>query len=106
MIVNALSRYFDLPLKGWFPENIPPPPSPVIKLDGEGKSDEDIIREAVNLTYDIETDNSNLRSSPYDFENQRGDYPLRREFHAYTVKIKDGSKNVIRMLKDLGFRVV
>ena len=106
MIVNALSRYFDLPLKDWFPENISPPASPVIKLDGEGKSDEDIIREAVNLTYDIETDNSNLRSSPYDFENQRGDYPLRREFHAYTVKLKGGSKKVTKILKDLGFRVV
>jgi erythronate-4-phosphate dehydrogenase len=106
MIVNVLSRYFDLPLKGWFPENIPPPDSPVINLDGEGKSDEDIIREAVSLTYDIETDNSNLRGSPYDFENQRGDYPLRREFHAYTVKLKGGSKKVIKMLKDLGFSVV
>jgi erythronate-4-phosphate dehydrogenase len=106
MIVNAFSRYFDLPLKGWFPENIPPPDSPVINLDGEGKSDEDIIREAVSLTYDIETDNSNLRSTPYDFENQRGDYPLRREFHAYTVKLKGGSKKVIKMLKDLGFSVM
>ncbi|MCJ7447067.1 MAG: 4-phosphoerythronate dehydrogenase PdxB [Bacteroidales bacterium] len=105
MIVNALSRYFNFPLKGWFPENIPPPASPVIKLDGKGKSDEDIIREAVNLTYDIETDNFNLRSSPYDFENQRGDYPLRREFHAYTAKLKGGSKIAVKMLKDLGFRV-
>ena len=106
MIVNALCRYFNLPLKNWFPEIIPPPASPVINLSGEGKSDEDIIREAVNISYDIEKDNSNLRSSPYDFENQRGDYPLRREFHAYTVKLKGGSENVIKMLKDLGFRVV
>jgi erythronate-4-phosphate dehydrogenase len=105
MVVNSLCRFFDLPVKNWYPENVPEPDSPGISIGCKGKSDEDIIREAVYHTYDIARDDFKLRFSPSDFEIHRGDYPLRREFPSYTVNLKDGTEKVCGMLEKLGFRV-
>jgi erythronate-4-phosphate dehydrogenase len=103
MVVNSLCEHFNLPLKNWYPENVPPPPTPEIIINGNGKSDEDIIREAVFHTYNIEEDDLKLRFSPSDFEKQRGDYPLRREFSAYRVIVQGGTKKVHKMLEEMGF---
>ena len=106
MVVNSLCKYFDLPLKNWYPENVPQPPVPEIIIDAKGKSDEDIIREAVFHTYNIAEDDIKLRFSPSDFEKQRGDYPLRREFPSYRINLKGWTKNVQKMLEGLGFKIV
>jgi len=105
MVVNSLSRFFDLPLKEWYPKNIPAPEIPDIFIDCKGKSDEKIVHQAVAHTYSIEDDDMHFRFNPSDFESLRGDYPLRREFHAYTVNLKNGSKNIHRILRELGFTV-
>jgi erythronate-4-phosphate dehydrogenase len=105
MVVNYLSEYFNLPLENWYPENIPVPAFPDMSIDCDGKSEEEIIREAVNHTYNIDEDNAKLRFSPTDFEKQRGDYPLRREFPSYTVDLKQGTKKIRQILETLGFRI-
>ena len=104
MAVNALCRHFDLPLHEWYPDNVPAPGKPDIKIDCSGKKDEEIILEAVMHTYDISLDDRNLRNSPSTFEIQRGDYRLRREFHAFTVRLKHSSEDVKRILKEIGFK--
>ncbi len=106
MIVNALCKFFNLPLSNWYPVNAPAPATPLFSIDCIGKTDEDVIREAVFHTYNIDEDNIRLRFSPSDFEKQRDDYPVRREFTAYTVILKGGTKQTRMMLKGLGFRVV
>lgn len=106
MIVKALSEYFDLPLKDWYPDNLPAPEHPFLSLDGIGKTEEEILREAVNHTYNIETDNISLRFSPSDFEKLRGDYRMRREFTAFTVSLNGGTKKIRKMLEGVGFKVV
>ena len=106
MVVNSLCNHFNLPLKDWYPENVQPPELPVLTVDGVGKTDEDIIRQAVNHTYNIEEDNIRLRFSPSDFEKQRGEYRIRREFSAYTVRLNGGTRKVRKMLEGLGFKVV
>jgi erythronate-4-phosphate dehydrogenase len=106
MVVNSLCRHFNLPLKEWYPENIPAPDHPVFDVDGIGKTDEDIMREAVNHTYNIDEDNIRLRFSPSDFEKQRGEYRIRREFSAYTIRLNGGTKKVRKMLEGLRFKVV
>lgn len=106
VIINALCTYFGLPLKGWFPDNIPAPEVPVFSIDGVGKTDLDILREAVFHTYNIEEDNINLRFSPADFEKQRGDYRVRRELPAFTIKLNGGTKKVRKMLESVGFKVI
>jgi erythronate-4-phosphate dehydrogenase len=105
MVVNSLSSYFNLPLVSWYPESVPPPSSPYISIDCNGKSEEEIIGEAVFHTYNIDEDSKRLRRSSEDFEKQRGDYQLRREFTSYIVDLHNGSDIVSQMLENLGFKV-
>ncbi len=105
-VVNSLSYFFNLPLKDWYPAEVPPPESPVIEINGIGKTDEEIIRRAVVHTYNINEDNTNLRFSPADFEKLRGDYRIRREFSAYTVRLNGGTKRVKEQLEGLGFNLI
>lgn len=105
MVVNSLSRYFKLPLTDWYPVNVPHPEDPVIEIDCTGKNDEEILREAVMHSYDISVDDINLRNSHSDFERQRGEYRLRREFTAYSVRLTGGSSGAKRTLSEIGFRI-
>jgi erythronate-4-phosphate dehydrogenase len=105
MVVNSLSRFFDLPLVNWYPDNVPDPSSYEIVIDGTGRTEEDIIHEAILHTYNIKADNDRFRHSPSGFEKQRGDYPLRREFPSYSVKLTNSSGNVRSVLERMGFRV-
>jgi erythronate-4-phosphate dehydrogenase len=105
MVVNSLSKYFELPSENWYPENVPLPASPYISIDCNGKYEEEIIREAIIHTYNIDEDIARFRLMPADFEKQRGDYPLRREFNSYTADLKDGTEKVRQILKSIGFRV-
>jgi len=104
-VVNSLCRYFNLPLENWYPLNIPLPVSPYISIDCNNKQEEDIVREAVIHTYNIDQDSIRLRLSPPGFEKLRGDYPIRREFPAYTVELKGGTEKVRQILNELGFRI-
>lgn len=105
MVVNSLCEYFNLPLKDWYPEDVPLPLITEISIDCKGKSDHEIVAQAVFSAYNIEEDDMRLRFSPADFEKQRGEYPLRREFTSYTINLKSGNKKVLLMLKALGFKV-
>jgi len=105
-IVRELSNVFNLPLKNWYPEVIPQPHNPEIKIDASGKDLEDIAREAVLHTYNITEDDTRLRFSPSDFEKFRGDYRIRREFTSFCVSLKNGSAASRKMLEDLGFTVL
>ena len=105
MVVNSLTKYFNLPSENWYPSNVPPPASPYISIDCNNKSEEEIIREAVIHTYNIDKDNSMLRISIQNFEKLRGDYPVRREFTSYTINLKDGTEKVLQTMKSIGFRM-
>lgn len=105
MVVNSLCKYFDLPLKNWYPENVPAHDVPEIFIDCKGKSDEKILFQAVTYTYSIEDDDANFRFNAADFESLRGDYPFRREFRAFTVHLKNGNKNIHGILEGMGFIV-
>ena len=59
----------------------PSPPAPVIRLTGRS----DDFARAVWQTYDPLNDSAALKSAPETFEQLRGNYPLRREFGAYTL---------------------
>jgi erythronate-4-phosphate dehydrogenase len=106
MTVKALSEVFDIPLAGWFPAEIPVPPEPELIIDSNGKSDAEIVRRAVIHSYNIDEDDVRLRFDPSRFEKVREEYPLRREFHAYSVKLRGGSAEVREKLKELGFKVL
>jgi erythronate-4-phosphate dehydrogenase len=105
MVVNYLSSFFSLPLENWYPGNIPPPAFPEIMIDGRGKTEEEIIMEAVIHTYNIKSDDEKFRHSPSFFETLRGNYPLRREFTSFTVKLSNSSEDVRSVLERMGFRI-
>ncbi len=101
MVVRQLAEFFDLPLKNWEPGNIIPPENPLIDLSGVKGDITGIISRAVFHTYNIEYDSLLLKNNPGKFEQLRGYYRYRREFHAYTVKSDD--THISNKLKALGF---
>jgi erythronate-4-phosphate dehydrogenase len=105
MSVNAVNNYFRLGPGNWFPVDVPRPQNSIIHIDGKDKSDLEIISEAVEFTYKVNEDTQRLKSSPNDFEKQRGDYPVRREFSSYSIKLVNGSLVVTDKLKSIGFKI-
>ncbi len=105
MVVGALSRFFDLGLHNWEPEDIPLPEITEITIDCKHMDVEQVLCEAILATYKVEYDDNRLRASIETFEKQRGDYPLRREFHAYTVNLINEHSDLKRMLMKMGFKV-
>ena len=105
MSVQAISRFFNLGIDNWEPEKIEPPENGIIEIDGNQRREYSILAEAVLSTYDIENDDNELRRKPENFEKLRGDYPVRREFEAYTIKIKNIEKDTAEKLREMGFRI-
>ena len=103
MSVHAVSDFFKLGLGHWEPSGIELPENPEIELDGTGLSEQQIISKAILTTYDIRRDDKLLRENPSLFEVQRGDYPTRREFPAYTLKATNVEPRTLEKLKWLGF---
>jgi len=107
MSIQALSRFFGLPLTNWYPSVIPYPVHPLIfELDCRGKSLQQCLCEAIWHTYPVNDDDGRLRISPATFEKQRGDYPVRREFSAFTVDVKNEIPDIEERLQALGFSIL
>lgn len=106
MIVRELSRFFDLGLEDWEPPDIELPANNLIRVDCLDRDDDVILSEIFRATYHIEDDDRRLRESPLDFEKQRGNYPLRREFKAYSLELLNGWEKLKRNCRKLGFKVI
>jgi erythronate-4-phosphate dehydrogenase len=104
-VVQALSSFFCLPLLDFYPPLLPEPLAPEFVIEGAGKSSFQIVHEAVLHTYPIMKDHILLQRSPSTFEQQRGQYPVRREFPSYTVRLSNGKPKAVEMLLKLGFKV-
>lgn len=103
MSVQAISDFFGLGLNNWQPSRVELPTNPIIEIDGEGMSEQEIFSKAILHTYDIRHDDKLLRLSPEHFEQQRGDYPTRREFPAFTIRTLRVEEKTLEKLKLLGF---
>lgn len=105
MSVQAVSRFFNLGINDWEPDNVERPEKTIIEIDGNQRREYSLLAEAVLSTYDIESDDEALRETPHLFEKLRGDYPVRREFGTYTVKIRNVKEETVERLKRMGFRI-
>jgi len=105
MSVQAISRFFNLGIDNWEPTNIEPPAKPIIEIDGNQRREYSVLAEAVLSTYDIENDDEALREAPHQFEQLRGDYPVRREFDVHTVETENVEKETLKKIKKLGFEI-
>lgn len=105
--VNALNEFFNLGLeKKWYPKEIPAPNnSSFIEIDCSTKSEQEIIFDVINHTYKIYDDDFRLRNSVQSFEKQRANYPIRREFHYYTLKLKNVYTSLQEIFMNLGFNL-
>jgi len=106
MSVQAVSRFFNLGLDNWEPSGVEPPENRVIEIDGNQRREYSILAEAILSTYDIENDDEVLRSSVQEFEKQRGDYPVRREFDSFMIDAKNIEAVTLEKLEKLGFKIV
>jgi erythronate-4-phosphate dehydrogenase len=105
MCVQALSRFFDLGIDEWYPDFLPEPDNSFISIECSGKTDDQILHEAILHTYKIADDDKKLRESVSAFEKLRGDYPVRREFGAYSVQLSEKRPVLEKKLKRLCFNI-
>ena len=105
MSVLAISDFFGLGLNNWQPSGVELPTNPIIEIDGEGMNEQEVFSKAILHTYDIRHDDKLLRLSPEHFEQQRGDYPTRREFQAFTIRTQRVEEKTLEKLELLGFNV-
>lgn len=106
MSVRTVAEVLGLPLADWKPESIPAPAQPLeFDLNAGGKTLQQVLSEALLHTYDVSGDSDALRSSPELFEKLRGDYPVRREPTAFTVRLAGGNEEIAGRLSKIGFKV-
>jgi len=102
--VRAVSRFFGLGLDDWYPGDVEPPQNPVIQLSDQDIRPREAVYNAIKATYDVSEDDERLRRNPEEFEKQRGNYPIRREFNAYTLSANSNlSDHTWQKLQALGF---
>jgi len=105
MSIQALSRFFGLGMNDWKAQNVELPENTLIELDGTSQTEEEMLSKAVLATYDIRTDDADLRRNPELFEKLRGDYPVRREYPIYTIHCRSVGKETLEKLEALGFKI-
>ena len=104
--VCEFCRFFGLDiLPNWYPDTIPAPPMPTdIRIDCKGKTEQQVLYEAVTHTHPIWEDSQRLKQRPSDFEKQRGDYWIRREFGSFTLHLEHPTEKMVQRLGLLGFK--
>ncbi len=111
MLYRAACAHLGIPehlsLQSIMPSVSDPVVSPEKSLCGD-----DLLRKARRHCYDIQNDDRQLRAALAAtgagargdaFDRLRRDYPVRREFHCYTVRISRGREQEAEGLRALGF---
>ncbi len=111
MVYEAACRFLGVK-PSFSPEGLLPPPLvPELTVNASNRPDEDVLREIVKPVYDIEADDRRMRSIDgadtkrlaTEFDRQRKDYPMRREFR-YTRVTLEGARPELRdKVRGLGF---
>lgn len=106
MAVRAVSRFFNLGMDTWEPEHITPPEQTLLLGEAASTGWMDLLTDIYRKTYDVSQDDKRLRDNPGAFESLRGDYPLRREPSAYSVRLFQGYPEIVDIFEALGFSVL
>jgi len=107
MSVQALGKFFDLECRDWEVTEVPQSVQPAeFSIDTAVKTPQQVLADAILHTYDIRTDDAALRASVATFEKQRSNYPVRREFPAFSVKLQnDDTGRSTVFLREAGFYI-
>lgn len=111
MIYTALCQHLDIE-PTWNPsQSLSLPTVPLIEINTQTQSDQELIRQIVTKVYDIESDYHQMQkllvASPNEraplFDALRKNYPVRREFHQYKVNLSKNGSRLKKILRGLGF---
>lgn len=107
MCVQALGKFFDMPCRNWEVTEVPQSTQPSeFSIDAAGKTPREVLADAILHTYDVKDDDSALRADIASFEKQRSNYPVRREFPAFSVRLlNDDSGRSTVFLREAGFNI-
>ena len=107
MSVRAVAAVLGLPLLDWTASGVPAPAQSLrFSIDAVGKTDAQVLAEAILHTYEVQRDTDALRSAPELFEKLRGDYPVRREPTAFSLQLKGGTAAQAETLSRFGFNLI
>lgn len=108
MCVQALGKFFDLPCREWEVAEVPESIQPAeFSIDTTGKTPQEVLADAILYTYNVRNDDTALMSDISSFEKLRSNYPVRREFPAYSVKLlNDDSGRSTVFLREAGFNII
>jgi erythronate-4-phosphate dehydrogenase len=88
----------------WYPAPLLPAIEvPELEIDPHGKSDNEVMAEAVAAVYDIAADDKALRGAPGTFDTLRANYGVRREFFNTRVILSEERPRLIQKLCTIGF---
>ena len=107
MSVRAVASVLGLPLLDWTASGVPAPAQSLcFSIDAAGKTDAQVLAEAILHTYEVQRDTDALRAAPELFEKLRGDYPVRREPTAFSLQLRGGTAMQAETLSRLGFNLI
>jgi erythronate-4-phosphate dehydrogenase len=101
MALQALSNHFSIKLNLPDESLLPAPEHNNQVINDNTNGFTEVLHGIVRITYDIESESNLFKSGPEAFEKLRNNYPVRREFNAYTIT---GSHPVISIAAALGFK--
>ena len=105
--VRTVAQVLGLPLTQWAPSDVPAPQQALdFTVDASSREELDVVSEAVFHADDVMDDDAALRAAPQSFEKLRGDYQIRREPSAFTLRLHGGSPGLCSSLRLLGFNVI
>ncbi len=76
---------------------------PELKIDSRGKSDLDVLAEAVSSIYDVREDHLSVQDIER-FDKMRANYRVRREFKNTTVSLSENRPDFPAKIKQAGFK--
>ena len=108
MCVQALGKFFDLPCREWEVAEVPESIQPAeFSIDTTGKTPQEVLADAILYTYNVRNDDTALKTDISSFEKLRSNYPVRREFPAFSVKLSnDDSGCSTAFLREAGFNII
>lgn len=102
--VRFMSRQFGFGIDDWTPSELPVFNDMSLSVSNDNRLNLKLAK-AVISTYDVTSDSQRLRENPRDFEVLRGNYPVRREFPAWSVQLTKEDNELQKSLEFLGFQV-
>ncbi|MBN1337805.1 MAG: 4-phosphoerythronate dehydrogenase [Bacteroidales bacterium] len=104
-VVSAISAFFSLGLDESDVQPLPDAPQPTLKVNGAGKTDEEVALEAVSLASNLYATGRLLKEHPGDFTRLRNAYSYRNENSAFCVELWNTGADTVAMMEQFGFNI-